>query len=181
MSGASVLSLVIGLLQLVLVLALSRELGRYGRTFPWLAALAAFFALRGVTRIYAALAGEAPEALTVPADLLLIAALLLLIVGIDRTARGLKLAKDDARYREEEYNRALDDYRRLARHRLANPLTVIRGGVATLKELPNLSSQQRDQLLDAIERETHRLEKIALEPDPTGREERKLRPRPKLP
>jgi hypothetical protein len=52
MDRSAVLSLVIGFLQLVLVVVVVRELGRYARTFPWLVALTAFFALRGAMRIY---------------------------------------------------------------------------------------------------------------------------------
>ncbi len=178
MTLPALLSLLIGSLQLILALVVGRQLGRYGRAFPWLAALTVFFALRGVMRIYASFAGEAPEALAASVDVLLIVALLLLIAGVDRTARGLRLAENEALYREDEYARALADYRRLARHRLANPLTVIRGGVVALRSFPDLDADQRDELLDAMERETRRLETIALEPQPQSPEEELLEPRP---
>jgi signal transduction histidine kinase len=177
--ASAALSLAIGALQLALAFVVGLRLGRYGRAFPWLAALTIFFGLRGVTRIYAAFAGDVPETLALPVDFLLLAVLILLIVGVDRTGRGLMLAENEAHYREEEYRRALADYRRLARHRLANPLSVIRGGVIALRTL-DLAPADRQALLDSIERESERLEKIALEPEPESAEERKLRPRPEL-
>jgi signal transduction histidine kinase len=179
MDPAELLSLLIGSLQLALAFVVGLRLGRYGRAFPWLAALTVFFGLRGVMRIYASFAGDVPETLALPVDLLLLAVLLLLIIGVDRTGRGLRLAENEAHYREEEYRRALADYRRLARHRLANPLSVIRGGVIALKTL-DLAPADRQELLDSIERESERLEHIALEPKPEGPEERDLRPRPHL-
>jgi signal transduction histidine kinase len=179
MEASEALSFGIGSLQLVLAAVVALRLGRYIRPFPWLAALMLFFGIRGAMRIYAAFAGEAPEAVAVPVDLLLLAALALLIVGIERTGRGLALAEDHARFRAEEYRRALADYRRLARHRLANPLSVIRGGVIALRTL-ELSPKEREQLLDSMEQESERLEQIALEPQPNGAEERALRPQPEL-
>jgi signal transduction histidine kinase len=179
MDAAELLSLLIGSLQLAFSLVVIRRLGRYGRAFPWLAALTAFFALRGLMRIYAAFAGGAPEMLALPVDVLLLVALVLLIAGVDRTARGLTLAVNEAHYREEEYRRALIDYRRLARHRLANPLTAIRGGVAVLRTLP-LESSERQAILESIDRESRRLERIALDPKPETPEERNLNPKPRL-
>jgi hypothetical protein len=54
---------------------------------------------------------------------------------------------------------------------------VIRGGVIALKTL-DLSPADRAQLLDSIEAESERLEKVALEPVAESPEERRLRPRP---
>ena len=179
MDTSDALSLGVGALQLVLAFVVAVRLGRYVRAFPWLAALMLFFGIRGAMRVYAALAGEAPESLALPVDFLLLAALLLLIVGVERTGRGLVLAEHQALDREREYGRALADYRRLARHRLANPLSVIRGGVMALRTL-ELTPAEREQLLDSIEQESERLEKVALEPETAGPEERQLRPRPNL-
>jgi signal transduction histidine kinase len=177
MDKSAVLSLVIGFLQLVLAAVVLRALGRYARVFPWLLALTAFFAVRGAIRIYAAFQGSVPETITVPVDLLLIGVLILLVLGLEETARGLRLAEDEALYREEEYARALLDYRRLARHRLATPLTVIRSGVAALRSL-NLDAKQRRNVLETLERESKRLEQVALDPKPLSPEERRLRPKP---
>jgi signal transduction histidine kinase len=179
MEPTALLSLVIGVLELALALLVGFRLGGHIRAFPWLAALMVFFGLRAAMRIYGAFAARGAEELALPIDLVLIAALILLIVGIERTGRGLVLAENEALYREEEYRRALTDYRRLARHRLANPLSVIRGGVIALKSL-ELSEADRAQLLDSMEQECERLEHVALEPHPNGPEERWLKPVPDL-
>jgi len=81
------------------------------------------------------------------------------------------------RLRQQEYERALRDYRSLARHRLANPLTVIRGGLETLRT-QKLSRRQRDELIEVIAQEAARLESVALDPSANGDEERGLRPDP---
>jgi signal transduction histidine kinase len=177
MDASAVLSLLIGCLQILLAVVAVGELGRYARAFPWLAALTVFFSLRGAMRIYAAFSGSVPEALAVPVDVLLLVVLALLIFGLDQTARGLQLAENEALYREEEYARALADYRRLARHRLATPLTVLRSGITALRSL-DLDPRQRQEVLDALERESRRLEEVALEPEPLSPEERSLEPRP---
>jgi signal transduction histidine kinase len=178
MSAGDALAYGVGALQLLLALIIARRLGRLGSVFPWLGALTAFFALRGLTRIAETWAGGRVESLAVPVDALLVAALLLLIIGLDRTINGLTLAQDAARYRAAEYERALVDYRRLARHRLANPLTAVRGGIAALRTLPDLDDQKRQELLDMVEREAARLETVALDPVTRSPEERGLRPRP---
>ena len=178
MDGRVALSLIIGVLQVALAVVVALGLRQYARAFPWLIALTAFFALRGAMRIYDAFAGSVPEALSVAADLFLVAVLGLLVAGLQQTARGLKLAEDEARYREEEYARALADYRQLARHRLANPLTALRTGIGALRSL-DLDPSQRKSVLEALERETRRLEQLALDPQPLAPEERTLNPRPK--
>jgi signal transduction histidine kinase len=170
----------VGVLQIALALVIGRRLGRLGHQFPWLGVLTVFFALRGVTRLAESASGHRIDALAEPVDILLLVALVLLIVGFDRTIRGLLLAEDAARYREQEYARALADYRRLARHRLANPLTAIRGGVSALSTLP-LDDERRDELLAMIEREAARLEHVALDPAPSSPEESTLHPRPRAP
>jgi signal transduction histidine kinase len=112
-------------------------------------------------------------------DVLLLVVLALLIVGLERTAQRLKLAENEALYREEEYARALTDYRRLARHRLATPLTVLRSGIAALRSL-DLDPRERDEVMDALEKAGRELEDVALEPQPQGQEERGLDPQPVL-
>jgi signal transduction histidine kinase len=180
MSTSDALAYGVGVLQLLLALIVARRLGRLGGAFPWLGALTAFFALRGLTRLAETSAGGRVEKLAVPVDALLVVALILLIAGLDRTIRGLMLAEDAARYRESEYERALSDYRRLARHRLANPLTAVRGGIAALQSLNGLDDGKRAELLEMVAREVARLEAVTLEPLTRSPEERGLRPRPSL-
>ena len=146
----SSLNLALGVIQLVLAAVVLRNLGRFGRAVPWLAALMTFFALRGVDRLYVALADDEPVVFSAVLDGMVLVVLVLLLFGLERTVRGLRVAIDDADYRTAEYERALADYRTLARHRLANPLAAIRGGITTLREA-QLDAATREQLLAMIE------------------------------
>ncbi len=178
MDGNDVVNLVLGLLELTLALVVAVYLGRVGRTFPWLALLIVFFLLRGSERIYAAFAES--DRFGILTDIVLISVVVMLIAGLGRTSRALKATHDDAALRQEEYDRALSDYRTLARHRLANPITAIRGSIVTLRELPDLDAATQRTLLAAIDEEAERLERIALDPQIASAEERGLDPRPNV-
>jgi signal transduction histidine kinase len=180
-SPTDILNIVIGSLQLMLAVLVMRHLGRFGRSFPWLAALMLYFGLRGIVRLYAGVFHDDVPAFEIATDVVLVVVLVLLAFGIERTVRGLRTAVDYAQQRREEYARALSDYRTLARHRLANPLSAIRGGIATLKDMPDLDADTRAEILEMIDREADRLERVALEPDVLSPEERSLRPRPTEP
>ena len=168
----------IGLLQLTLAIVVVRHLVRFGRAFPWLAALMAYFGLRGAARLASAFTDNGAEVFEAVTDVVLVVVILLLIVGIERTVSGLALALDAARLRESEYERALHDYRALARHRLANPLTAILGGLRTLREMPDLPRETQLELLDGVEAAARELERVSLDPTVGGPEERDLNPRP---
>jgi signal transduction histidine kinase len=148
------------------------------RRLPWLAVVPAFFIVIGFERVRAALEAESasfgPELLDGMATLLLV----LMLVGLRRTQRNLGTLSDEATRAEQRYERALADYERLTRHRLANPLAAIRGGVATLREIKTLTDEERDALLQMVEKESVRLAKISLDPHHLSPEERKLRPLP---
>ena len=102
------------------------------------------------------------------------------LLFLPRPDRALRFSLDEAAARASEYERALADYRRLARHRLANPLAVVRGGVTTLREL-ELEPAQRDEILRTVEEAALDLERVALDPQPRSPEEGDLRPRPSRP
>jgi signal transduction histidine kinase len=174
------LNAVIGLLQLTLAVLVAPQLVRFGRTFPWLAALVAYFALRGTARLHAAFFDNGGEAIEIATDIVLLAVLVLLVVALRRTVAGLKGAIDSARLRESEYQRALTDYRTLARHRLANPLTAVLGGIQTLREIPDLDRETQLELLEGIEESARELERISLDPEAASPEERALNPRPDI-
>jgi signal transduction histidine kinase len=169
-------NLVLGVLYLVLAAIVLRHIGRFGRAYPWLGLLTLFFLFRGAERVYAAVTEN--DRLGIVADVLLIFVVILLILGIDKTVNALRSAQDEAAYRREEYARALADYKRLARHRLANPITAIRGSISALRDMPDLDPDTRQQLLEAAEGEARRIEQVALDPESLSEEEHMLQPQP---
>jgi signal transduction histidine kinase len=173
-----VVNFVLGGLYIVLALVLARYVVRLGRVFPWLVLLVVLFLVRGTDRVYGAITDA--ERLGILVDVALVAVLVALVLSFGRTSGALKATHDAAALREEEYERALGDFRRLARHRLANPIAAIRGSILTLRDLPDLDEETRRQLLDAVDEEARRLEKIALDPEPAGPEERGLDAQPRL-
>ncbi len=178
---ATALGVAIGSLEILLVGTVLRRFWRFRRGFPWLVALAMFFLLRGVDRIVVSFAAEPPPEFGLALDVVLLTVLVLLLLTIERVIAGLQLAEDAAQYREREYGRALRDYRRLVRHRLANPLTAIVGSARALRELTMDKPAMREELLEVLEHEAERLEKISLDPaDELRAEERALHPEPKL-
>lgn len=177
---AEVLNFVLASLEAGLALVVLRHLARFGRAFPWLGALMAFFFLRAADRFYVALMGREPLAFSVLVDALAVVFLSLLILGIRRMVRGLQAVENEAALREAEYERALADYRRLMRHRIANPLTAVRGGIQLLRELPDLSREDQTTILDSLQNSAERLENVALNPSPLSKEETYLEGRPRL-
>jgi signal transduction histidine kinase len=96
--------------------------------------------------------------------------------GLETTE--LRLREAEAEWRAAEYERALRDYTVLIRHRLATPLTAIRGAALTLQRRDNLPEQERRALLDLIAEQGALLEQLALDPI-TQPEEHELNPHPK--
>jgi signal transduction histidine kinase len=87
---------------------------------------------------------------------------------------------DEATSDSEEYQRALFDYTALVRHRMANPLQTIVGAAATLRQRPDLPSDQQLALLDIIVKEAVVLERICLTPKIMHPSEDTLAPTPTL-
>jgi signal transduction histidine kinase len=177
---ADFLNFAIALLELVLAIMVLRHLGRFGRVFPWLAALMAFFFLRSADRFYVAIAGNEPPGFSVLVDTPAIVLLVLLLLGIERTVRTLEAMEDNAALREAEYERALSDYRRLMRHRIANPLAVVRVGIQSLKDLGHLSEDDQREVIESLHEAALRLECVSVDPSPLSSEERLLEGRPRL-
>ena len=176
--ASDAVNIAVGVLQVLFALVVARHIARFGRAFPWLLVLIAFFFVRGTDRIYSGISES--ERLGIAVDLVALACVVLLMLGIDKTVRALRASQDEAAFRSEEYERALADYRRLARHRLANPITAIRGSISTLRDLPDLDEATRRQLLETVDAEARRLEQVALDPDVASAEERTLRPTPNV-
>lgn len=170
--GIAILELSLGAVVLV-------HLWRFRRGFPWLIALTAFFVLRGVDRLAVGVFAWAPDVLGGLLDPLIVLVLVLLLFSIERIVRDLELAEDSARLREHEYERALVDYQRLARHRLATPVTAILLSARALLELGPENARLRDEAADILEQSVVRLEHVSLDPgSELAPDERTLSPSP---
>ena len=89
----------------------------------------------------------------------------------------LQEAKRPAREAAADYRRALLDYTQLVRHRIANPLTAVTGGISTLLER-DLDRATQLQLLEAMLEQAQELERVALHPETLRAEEATLTPTP---
>lgn len=101
--------------------------------------------------------------------------------GLEREIRArwdeLQEAKRPAREAAAEYRRALLDYTQLVRHRIANPLTAVTGGLITLLERDLDEDTQRLLLMSMLD-QAHELERVALHPETLRAEEAVLAPAP---
>jgi hypothetical protein len=112
-------------------------------------------------------------------DVASIALLAWMLVDAAGAVAQVRAELQASRLREREYERARRDYEILMRHRIANPLAVLGGGVRTLEELDGvLSAADRAQLLRAMAQAAEQVEHAALAPDPVAPEERGLAGRP---
>jgi len=176
---AHAVGIAIGALELVLAAYVLRRLWRFRRGFPWLIVPTGFFLLRGAERIGEEVFGGLPHVVGLLVDPLVLALLVLLLASVDRLVRDLAAAEEAAELREREYERALLDYRRLARHRLATPLTTILGGIHYLRDFDPQDKERRAEVVEMIEEAAVRLERVSLDPrDELRAEERSLRPTP---
>jgi signal transduction histidine kinase len=101
------------------------------------------------------------------------------LVRLEREgSEKIEQAAGPAREAAAEYRRALLDYNQLVRHRIANPLTAIGGGIRTLLER-NLDRATQRALLAAMLAEAELLERVALDPAISGAEEEMLLPAPR--
>lgn len=164
------LSILIGAVHFAVAATLIGNVRRTAKMFPWVIALAAFFVIRGVDRIVHAL-HEPPALFGQLADIFVVATLLLLLFGLGRTISSLHASFQAADRQRQEYERALHDYRQLARHRVANPLAAIRGGIETLRDLDDLTTADRKGLIEMLHGQAVRLEQLSLDPHPAAPEE----------
>lgn len=180
MTTSTYATLAVGLLELALAAIVFYHLRRFLRDFPWLIPLGIFFALRGIVRIAGPLGIGEGETVAAMTDAVAVAILVLLVLGLEQTAVGLSFATEKADEKQSEYERALRDYRTLVRHRIATPLTAIRGAAITLRDVPGLSENDVRALVAAIDDAARRLEHVALDPEPHNPSENGLHPKPQL-
>jgi signal transduction histidine kinase len=111
-------------------------------------------------------------ALTTTLDLIGIVVLGLAIWDMDRVARSVRHEIAASKAEAAEYDRARRDYEQLMRHRIANPLTVVSGGIATLRAHgEHLDAATRKLLLDDITAALGRLELVETMPTAQSVEE----------
>lgn len=176
----SAVNFFIGFAEASLALVILLYLRRLWRSFPWLAALALFFVLRGIDRIYVGALGKEPPVAPIITDGFLLVAVVLLLLGVRKTLSEIRRSIDAAEWQKSEYERALSDYRALVRHRLANPLTIVLAGVETLR-LTGEKTREERVILDSVYEGIQRLRRISLEAAPISAEEESLEPRPRIP
>lgn len=180
MEFESLVSLILGIAEVLLGLVLLPQFGRLGRSFPWLIALMAFFVVGGLDRVYTGALGREPLIAPAITDAVSLALVALLIFGMRRTALALRSSIEDARWEKDEYERALRDFRILVRHRLANPLAVIVAGIETLRRSRSIPEQEEETILDAMYQSVKRLTRVSVDAEPASVEEEPLHPKPRI-
>lgn len=107
------------------------------------------------------------------ADVAIIVLLAVLIRDASRLTNAIMSTVHEAEYRAVEYERAKRHYAQVVRHRIANPLTVIKGAALTL-EAGTVDAALRRELARAIVDSAALIEATSLAPEPAGREEHEL-------
>lgn len=102
-----------------------------------------------------------------------------LLVSLTSLVRVQVRERARAREAQGEYDRARHDYQQLVRHRIANPLAAVIGGLETLAAI-DLDPRCREVLLRSTLEQAQRLGSIMLDPSRLGDEEHDLRPVPRI-
>jgi signal transduction histidine kinase len=124
-------------------------------------------------RVFARVDAEGTLSRVVILEVIGTVVIVLMLANASRIANAIAFLIDEAKYRAFEYERARDDYTQVVRHRIANPLMIIKGAALTL-EGDSLDDATRHELRRAIIEAAERLEAISLEPTRQGTEERDL-------
>ncbi len=183
MSFESALDIVLAVLNFVAAAYLILRVRRLaGHLTIATTALGAFFALRGVSRLFEArgVAIVTDERIVTAIELLLVAALISVLATLEPVVRGLVAREDAARLRAEEYERARRHYTQVVRHRMMNPLTTIKGGAQTLLVDRAVDPITQARILDAMIEACEELEHVSLEPERRDELERELDAVPNL-
>jgi signal transduction histidine kinase len=155
---------VAALLGMVGVLLLLRGFG----VDRWVYVAAFYFLVRALDRVWSSLSG--PPFVNAPfvdvlIELVLLGAVFTMVMGVRTAHRAMHTTLQSAAQRERDYADARDYYEAIMRHRIANPLTTIVGGLHTIRDLP-LAPDVRDALFQAMIDKSHELSEISLQPDP---------------
>jgi signal transduction histidine kinase len=126
-----------------------------------------FFIVRGLSRWY-----DQPDIwptqndnLELGLDLFSIALLAYILLNVPRICRTLFAAVDEGRFRAREYDRALHHYTQVVRHRILNPITVVKGSAQTLRTGAVRDPSIHEQLCDVIIDMASEMERITLRPE----------------
>jgi signal transduction histidine kinase len=176
---------VTGLLAAIMVLLTGRRIGLPHPRYAL--ALAAFLGLHGLGHVLLVanhqlhvLPRGIDMALALTFDVAAAGMLAYLLWSAYRVAARVTSSIDEATMRAEEYERARRDYVALMRHRIANPLTVLRGGAQTMLSLDQLPTATRHELLEAMLEAASSLESASADAELRDDTERELRPAPSL-
>jgi signal transduction histidine kinase len=179
----------VAVLQGMLLLILSWYAYRFRRELPWTLVLAVYFGVQEVRLLTRLLeVHPAPPQGSIPMmipwwdlalSMLAVVVLGLLVVTSARMLTAINALTDAASYRQQEYARALRHYNQLVRHRVFNPLTVIRGAATTLRTVQT-DEKTREELLDVMVEAADVIRNTTLEPEMQSVEEESLDAIPRI-
>jgi len=145
-------------------------------------AVLSFFALRALQELHDApsimLGGDVFE---VVIDILSIISLVVILLNVRKVVEAGLRALNEAGFREAEYRRAKRDYSQIVRHRMNNPLTIIKGAAITLQAGAVTDESTRDKLCEVIITTVGEMGEITLEPERRDALEYELDAMPDLP
>lgn len=176
--AAVYIPLALGLVQIGIVGFVIGEVLRLGVSFTRLACLLVLlFAVDGFEGVMRAPVLRGMRYHTVLEMALDVAAVLILI-GVLLHSRGAVRAVlaslQVAAHHTREYERALHDYTQVMRHRIMNPVAVIRLAALALRDDAIQSSTARQHLIDIVIESTRRIEEMSFDPKVEGEEEEML-------
>lgn len=127
----------------------------------------AFFALRVLSRLNDSpnvLLRDDPQ-LELVLDTASVIVLGFLLSQVGRFASVMRAMFDEASFRADEYERARRHYTQVVRHRVMNPVTVIKGSAQTMRAGVAMTDETREQICDAIIVMAEQIEHVALGPE----------------
>lgn len=161
----SVFSLLVGgafLAMTVVVVRLAFATPRGGR---WMILLGVFAAVRAADNLIVGYLGYEPLSVRVAVDLATLAVLLAMTFAVARVGLIVEVARSGAARERQQHEANRRYYEQVLRHRLANPLTVLLGGLQTLYHV-DLDKKTRCALIEEMMQQAHALEHVMLDPQP---------------